>query len=87
MRRKHERLRRFFAFCIGNGWVERNPMDLLAKPPAPKTTPTNYFTRKEFETIVEATYRYSYGGGYDCHYRGTRIRALIFLMRWSGLAI
>jgi integrase len=87
VRRKHERLRRLFAFCVGNGWVERSPMDLLAKPPAPKTTPTNYFTRKEFETIVQATCRYSYGGGHDCHYRGTRVRALVLLMGWSGLAI
>jgi len=28
VRWKHERLRRLFAFCIGNGWLERNPMDL-----------------------------------------------------------
>ena|SRR5215469_8587466 len=67
--------------------AERNPMDLLAKPPAQKTMPTNYFTRKEFETIVQATCRYGYGGGHDCHYRGTRLRALVLLMRWSGLAI
>lgn len=87
VRKKHDRLRRLFAFCVGNGWLERNPMDLLAKPPAPKTMPTNYFTRKEFETIIEATCRYSYGGGHDCHYRGTRIRALVLLMGWSGLAI
>lgn len=48
-RRKHERLRRLFKFCISNGWLQNNPMDLLEKPPVPKILPTNYFNRNEFE--------------------------------------
>ena len=86
-RRKHERLRRLFAFCVGNGWLPANPMDLLNKPPAPKMTPTDYFSRQEIKKIVRATYRYTFGGGNDCHYRGARLRALVLLMRWSGLPI
>ena len=56
-------------------------MDLLEKPPTPKMVPTNYFNRNEFEKVVEATHRYDYGGGNDCHYRGERLRALVLLMR------
>lgn len=67
---KHERLRHLFAFCVSNGWLQANPMDLLEKPPMPKRTPTNYFDREEFKKIIEATYRYNFGGGNDCHFRG-----------------
>lgn len=49
--------------------------------------PTDYFTREEFGKILEATYRYEYGGGNDCHFRKDRLRALVLLMRWSGLSI
>ena len=62
-------------------------MDALKKPRAPEVTPTNYFTPSEFQQVVNATNRYEYGGGMDCHHRAERLRALILLMRWSGLAI
>lgn len=85
--RRHEQMRSFFKFSISNGWLLKNPMDGLKKPRSPDVTPTNYFTRDEFQQIVNATYRYAYGGGNDCHDRGQRLRALVLLMRWSGLAI
>lgn len=62
-------------------------MDGLKKPRVPDVTPTNYFMRDDFQEIVNATNRYDYGGGNDCHHRGQRMRALVLLMRWSGLAI
>lgn len=85
--RRHEQMRSFFKFSISNGWLLKNPMDGLKKPRGPDVTPTNYFTRDEFQQIVNATYRYAYGGGNDCRDRGQRLRALVLLMRWSGLAI
>ncbi len=85
--RKHERMRSFFVFCISNGWLQNNPMNVLKKPRAPDVAPTNYFTRTDFQQIVNATCRYTYGGGNDCHHRAERLRALVLLMRWSGLAI
>jgi integrase len=84
--RRHERLRSFFAFCMANGWLSLNPTDMLKKPLAGRTIPTDYFNRHEFQQIVAATKRYEYRG-LDCRYRGSRIRALVLLMRWSGLAI
>jgi integrase/recombinase XerD len=53
-----------------------------------KRVPTDYFTREEFEQIVDATFAYAdWRGGRDFRYRAERMRALIKLMRWSGLAI
>ena len=49
--------------------------------------PTDYFNRREFQRIVFATEKYEYGGGHDCRHRAKRLRALVLLMRWSGLAI
>ena len=85
-RRRHERLRSFFAFCVRNGWLLANPTDGLKKPLAPRTVPTDYFNRREFERILAATSEYDYCGR-DCHDRCSRLRALVLLMRWSGLAI
>jgi len=84
--RRHERLRSFFAFCVSNGWLPANPTDGMKKPIASRTVPTDCFTRREFERILEATAEYEYSG-LDCHDRSGRLRALVLLMRWSGLAI
>jgi site-specific recombinase XerD len=85
-RRRHERLRSFFVFCVSNGWLAANPTDGLKKPLASRTVPTDYFNRREFAPILAATDKYDYCGR-DCHDRGSRLRALVLLMRWSGLAI
>jgi integrase len=79
-------MRSFFAFCVSNGWLLANPTDGIKKPIAPRTVPTDYFNRREFERILEATEEYEYCG-LDCHDRSGRLRALVLLMRWSGLAI
>lgn len=85
--RWHQRLISFFSFCYANGWLLTNPANNLASPPVPRTPPTDYFDRKQFRRILDATEEYDYGGGHDCWHRGRRLRALVLLMRWSGLAI
>lgn len=86
-RRKHERLCGFFHFCIRNEWLQKNPGRLL-KPIRVERVPTGYFTKEEFARIVDATYAYgNWKGGHDFHHRGTRLRALLLVMRWGGLAI
>lgn len=85
--RRHERLRSFFRFCVISGWLRTNPMDGLKKPIVLRARPTDYFNREEFERILAATEKYEYGGGRDCAYRAQRMRALVLLMRWSGLSI
>ncbi|MCU1297384.1 MAG: integrase family protein [Acidobacteriaceae bacterium] len=86
-RRKHERLCGFFHFCIRNEWLDKNPGRLL-KPIRVERVPTGYYTREEFARIIDATYAYGdWKGGYDFHHRGARLRALLLVMRWGGLAI
>jgi integrase/recombinase XerD len=86
-RRKHERLTGFFEFCISNDWLEKNPARKMKKVEE-RRVPTDYFTREEFHRIVDATYAYGdWRGGRDFQNRPERMRALILLMRWSGLAI
>ena len=85
--RKHHRLNGFFDFCIENDWLHKNPSKKM-KPAQVSPIPTDYFTPAEFERIVDATYGYaSWRGGRDFQYRALRLRALILLMRWSGLSI
>lgn len=86
-RRKHERLAAFFWFCVRMDWIDRNPA-LLMKRVKVQSKPTDYFPKNEFEVLVDATYAYgNWLGGHDYEHRRDRIRALILVMRWSGLAI
>jgi integrase/recombinase XerD len=86
-RRKQQRLSGFFWFCIRSDWIEKNPARLL-KAIKVKQTPTDYFTRPQFEKIVDATYAYGdWKGGHDFAHRQDRLRAFVFVMRWAGLAI
>lgn len=86
-RRKHERLVAFFWFCVRMEWLDKNPA-LLLKRVKVESKPTDYYTQEEFDTLVDATYAYgNWLGGHDYEHRRDRIRALILLMRWSGLAI
>jgi integrase/recombinase XerD len=84
-RRKQERLCGFFHFCIRR--MDKNPARLL-KPIKVHRVPTGYYTRDEFARIIDATYAYgNWKGGHDFQHRGARLRALLLLMRWGGLAI
>jgi integrase/recombinase XerD len=84
--RRHEGLQSFFLFCISHRWLLHNPLLQLKKPQAPKSKPTDYFDREEFNQILSAISNYRYRGT-ACHTRPQKLRALILLMRWSGLAI
>jgi integrase/recombinase XerD len=85
--RKHHRLNGFFEFCIENEWLTRNPSKKMKGVKA-TSEPTDYFTPAEFKKIVDGTYAYgNWKGGRDFKHRPLRLRALILLMRWSGLSI
>jgi integrase len=86
-RRKHERLVAFFWFSVRMEWIDKNPA-LLLKRVKVESKPTDYFTKEEFAALVDASYAYgNWLGGHDYEHRRDRVRALILLMRWSGLAI
>lgn len=85
-KKKQERLIGFFWFCVRSGWLSVNPTDGLGRIVVDQT-PTDYFTREEFDRILDATqaYRENRWGQGDTN--GRRLRALTLLMRWSGLRI
>lgn len=85
--RKLSRLVGFFAFCIQNGWLNENPATKVKRSTV-HSLPTGWFPKPEFKRIVDATYAYGdWRGGRDFQFRADRLRALVLLMRWSGLAI
>lgn len=86
-KKKHERLIGFFAFCIRNGWLDRNPALSMSRIKVAQV-PTGYFSWAEFEKIEQATYQF--GNGTSNPRRAAwvqRIRAMLLLLRWSGLRI
>lgn len=85
--RKHHRLNVFFDFSIENEWLTRNASKKMKGVHATQV-PTDYFTPVEFKKIIDGTYAYGeWKGGRDFKHRSLRLRALILLMRWSGLSI
>jgi len=85
-KKKQERLIGFFWFCVRGGWLASNPTQGLGKISV-DPIPTDYFTPDEFEKIIDATYLYRENRWEQGDRNGTRLRALTFLMRWSGLRI
>ena len=80
-----ERVRSFFRFCQASGWVQTNPAAAV-KPPKITTPPTMPFDQKEFEKILKGCDEFSANGRYKDKNR-IRIKALVLLMRHSGLRI
>lgn len=84
--KKLERLRAFFRFCKDADWIADNPCDKV-KPPKVDRTPTLPFTRDEMDRILAACDRVpdNYGrlGGLPAQ----RVKALVLLLRYSGLRI
>jgi integrase/recombinase XerD len=76
-KKKQERVIGFFHFCQSSGWINSNPARNLSRIKVTQK-PTDYFTSEEYDKIVETTREIR---------NGERLRVLIELMRWSGLAI
>lgn len=85
-KKKQERLTGFFWFCIRAGWIPQNPTTHLGRISVSQT-PTDYFTREEFDKLIDCTYVYQPKGWKECRNQATRLRILTLLMRWSGLRI
>jgi integrase len=80
-----ERLRSFFSFCRDRHWIADNPAAALKAPKDPHD-PTLPFTPDDMEKILWACEIFSTNGRYRSHHR-KRIKAMVLLMRWSGIAI
>ena len=83
--KKFERLRSFFRFCTDSGWVISNPVAKL-KAPKVKAKPTLPFTKDEMDKILWACELFSTSSRYRAQHR-KRIRAMVLLLRYSGLRI
>ena len=81
-----ERLRCLFRYAVESGWIEGNPAKGI-KPPRVVDKPTLPFTQDEMVSIIAACDRFpSKQVRRGLSVRG-RIKALVLLMRYSGLRI
>jgi integrase len=83
--KKYQRTVGFFHFCARMRWMTDNPMKAL-HPPKVRQTPTLPFTSTEVEAILAACDHFSNKG---VHGEGNRrrLRAMVLLLRYSGLRI
>jgi len=79
-RKKLEALRTFFRFVQSTGWLITNPV-LEIKPPKTEDIPTLPFSRDEFKKVLAACDKY------PNKKNALRLRALVLLLRHSGLRI
>ena len=78
--RVRDRLSTFLRFCYEAGWLPRIPK---LSPIKVERVPTMPLTGEEYRRLLDTTY----ATFADEPGRGAKVRALIQLMRWSGLAI
>ncbi len=78
--KKLERLRAFFRFCQDSKWTPDNPARLLKNPKITQA-PTMPFSRDQVASILRAT------SDYPDRSNAPRVRALVLLLRYSGLRI
>lgn len=85
-RKRIEHIRGFFSFCVAAGWLEKNPAKVI-KPPKIEREPTLPFTEEEWKKILWAID--SYREIHPLTPEGTqrKLKALVLLMRYSGLRI
>jgi integrase/recombinase XerD len=83
--KKYQRAVGFFYFCIRMRWIDENPMKAIDAPKV-KQSPTLPFEEAEVNAIVSACDRFSIKGIYGEGNRH-RLRAMVLLLRYSGLRI
>jgi integrase/recombinase XerD len=79
-KKKLEHLRSFFRFCHDSGWISTNPA-LMLKPPKITDPAVVPFTPDEITKILQAC------GTYKPKENAVRLRALVLLLRFTGLRI
>ncbi|MDR3676509.1 MAG: tyrosine-type recombinase/integrase [Acidobacteriota bacterium] len=86
--KKLERLRSFFQFAIENGWVSSNPAKKLHRPEVSQR-PTMPFSPADIVAILAASNEWGKKnqGVTRARENSWRMRALVLLLRYSGLRI
>jgi site-specific recombinase XerD len=84
--RRLEKIKSFLAYCLKLRWVATNhATDLKAiKPDDSVTLP---LLSGRYEQVIAATYDYDENAGRPSDMFGAELRAIIELMRWTGLRI
>ncbi|HXK02051.1 MAG TPA: hypothetical protein VMS37_06590, partial [Verrucomicrobiae bacterium] len=80
--KKIERMRAFFSFCVGRGWLSENPAAAVKIPKYHKK-PTLPFTDAEMRRVMNAVVRYPD----KPQGRRLQVRTFINVLRYSGLRI
>ncbi len=78
---RQDRLVTFLRFCVRQEWLNDNSASRLSRVKVPPN-PTDYFTRQEFEKLIEATR--SSEKMLPC---AGQLRILLLTLRFSGLRI
>jgi integrase/recombinase XerD len=84
-RKRLEYLRAFFRFCHQSGWITANPAAAI-KPPKSDHAPTMPFEPAQIEAMLAVADAFHDRGRFGAGNR-QRIRAMILLLRYSGLRI
>jgi integrase/recombinase XerD len=84
--KKLERLRAFFRFAQNRKWVQENPANGL-KSPKVTLCPTLPYTREEMMKIIVAIEKYADEMPATGLENARRMRALVLLLRYSGMRI
>ncbi len=85
-RKRLESLRGFFRFCQDSGWIQTNPAKAV-KPPQVRQPPTLPYSESEWEKIVWALDAYGEIHPQSPEKVRKQLRALVLLLRYSGLRI
>ena len=83
--KKLERLRSFFRFCVDRDWLPKNPAKAVKSPKVPPN-PTLPFTSEEFNALLSACEKFPHNGRHAWN-TAKRVRAMVLLLRYSGLRI
>ncbi|MBS1830564.1 MAG: tyrosine-type recombinase/integrase [Acidobacteria bacterium] len=81
-----ERLRAFCGFCVDSGWMEKNPAKAV-KRSTETHLPTLSFSTEEVDRIMEAADAHCEGKSGPELWNAKRLRALVLVLRWTGLRI
>jgi integrase len=84
--KKLERLRSFFKFAVGNGHIEKNPATVLRNPRV-RQSPTLPFSSDELMETLAAAAKKIADARSDRRNHARQLRALVLLLRYSGLRI
>ena len=84
--KRMEMVRKFFSFCVDAEWIEKSPARLVKMAPA-KYDPTLPFTDQEMEKIIWAADSIREAHPKIPEETPKKLKALILLMRHSGIRI